>query len=121
MDARILSAHVIESGAKVLFFTRTVGEDAGTRAGAAEIEAQHGAADPSERLRRLIDDLRVHRAAEFRVRVAEHDRGAHAAGEADAGVAIVADGSRRDRLVEERLEASCRSCELTLRHAVVLR
>mgnify|MGYP003694393859 CR=1 FL=1 len=48
-------------------------------AGAAEVEAQHRAADPAERLRRLVDDLRVHRAAVLGLRVREDDRGAQAA------------------------------------------
>ena len=48
-------------------------ERAGAQSDAAEVEAQHGAADPRQRFGRLVHDLRVHRPAIQRVRMREDD------------------------------------------------
>src|SRR5476649_2164298 len=114
--AGILRLHVVERRAEVVLLAGAVGECAPTGAGAAEVEAQDRAADPAERLRGLIHDLRVHRAAELRVRMGEDDRRAQSAGMTRAHAAVVADGARRQRFVEDRLEPPGRSRNLTLRH-----
>ena len=51
----------------------SIAERARAGARAAKIEPQDGAANPRERFRRLIDDLRVHRAAVLGVRMREDD------------------------------------------------
>src|SRR5262249_16853132 len=84
--------------------------------GAAKVEPQHRAADAAERLCRLIDDLRVHRAAVLRVRVREHDGGAKARRMAGAHDSVGADRARRRRLVEQRFEAPRGARGLTQRH-----
>ena len=55
--------HEVERRAEVVHLAAALVERAGARADAAEVEAQHRAADPRQRLRRLIHRLRVHRAA----------------------------------------------------------
>ena len=69
------SARAMKSsaGAKVVHLAAAVVERPGAAADAAEVEAQHGAADARQRLRRLIHRLGVHRAAVLRVRMREHD------------------------------------------------
>src|SRR5204863_7100376 len=116
----IAIAHEIKRGAKVVHLPRSVGEPAGARTGAAKIEAQYRAADAAERLGRLIDDLRVHRAAVSGVRVAEHDRRSQAFGVPDLQPAVGADAARCG-LVEERFEPAGRARNLMQRHAVALR
>ena len=118
---RILRRHVVESGAIIVLFAGTVAERSLAGAGAAEVDAQHRAADPAQRLRRLIDDLGVHRAALRGQRVREHDRRAQAAGVSLADAAVVADGPGRRRLFEQRFEPAGRSGELTRRHGDGLR
>ena len=78
------------AGAEIVLLARTVVERAGAPSDAAEVEAQHGAADPAQRLRRLIHDLRVHRAAVLRMRE-RHGGAKHAA------VGRVRAGRRRSR------------------------
>src|SRR6266850_6491605 len=58
LRARIPLAHEIQRRAKVVHLARSVAETARARAGAAEVEPKHGAADAAERLGRLIHDLR---------------------------------------------------------------
>ena len=114
--ARILPRHVVERSAEVVLFARAVVERSLAGTGAAEVEPQHGAADPAQRLRRLIHDLRVHRPALRRQRVGEHDGGAQAAGMSLADAAVVTDAAGRRRFLEQRLEPAGRSRDLTRRH-----
>ena len=75
-SAGIARGHEVERGAEVVHLAAPVVERARARADAAEVEAQHGAADARQRLRRLVHRLRVHRAAVLRMRMREDDRGA---------------------------------------------
>src|SRR5439155_331778 len=99
---------------------RPVNDDQLFRLCGAKIEAQYRAADAAERLGRLIDDLRVHRAAVSGVRVAEHDRRSQAFGVPDLQPAVGADAARCG-LVEERFEPAGQARNLMQRHAVALR
>ena len=61
------------AGAEVVLLAAPVVERAGAAADAAEVEAQHRAADARQRLGGLIHHLGVHRAAVLRMRMREHD------------------------------------------------
>ena len=98
---------------KSSFSPIAVVEAPGARADAAEVEAQHGAADPRQRLRRLIDHLGVHRAAELRMRMREDDRRAETVGLAALDQPLRVDAAIRRRLVEQRLEWTGRTGDLT--------
>ena len=69
-----LRRHEVEAGAEVGQLALAPGELAVAHADAAEIESQHRASQPAERLGRLEHDLRVHRPAVLRVRVRQDDR-----------------------------------------------
>ena len=114
--AGILLLHVVERGAEVVRLARAVGKRATACACAAKVDAQHGAADPAERLRGLIHDLRVHRAAVLGVRVCEDHRRAQPVRMPGVDAAVVADAAGGRRLVEERLEPPGRTSDLTRRH-----
>ena len=108
--------HEIQRRAEIVELARSVVERSRARAGAAKVESQHRAADPAERLGRLIHDLRVHRAAVLRVRMREDNGGAQAAGVSRADEAVGADRPRGRRLVEQRFEAPGRPLDLTKGH-----
>ena len=92
--APVALLHEVERRPEVVHLAGAVGERAGASSRAAEVEAQHGAADAGERLRGLIDDLRVHRAAVLGVRMREDDRRSKTG------------RRRRGRLVEQRFQAA---------------
>ena len=75
LQLRILRGHEIDGGAVVVDLAAPFVPRAGAAADAAEVEAQHGAADAGQRLGRLKHDLGVHRAALRRQRMSEHDGG----------------------------------------------
>src|SRR2546422_1157547 len=69
--AREFNLQKVERGAHVTPLTGSAVVFARTQPRAAEIESQHGKAEGSERLRRLVNHFVVHRAAEERMRVAD--------------------------------------------------
>ena len=75
-NARIARRHVVERRREVRLLAVALIERAVAPADAAEVEAQHGAAEARQPLGALEHRLRVHRAAELRMRVGEDDRGA---------------------------------------------
>jgi hypothetical protein len=107
-------AHEIERRPHVVHLARSVAELPIARARSSKVEAQHRTANAAECFRRLIHDFGVHRAAVLRVRVREHDRGAHARFVSGFEQTAVADTPAGYGLVEQRFEASCRSWYFTL-------
>src|SRR4029453_2620734 len=93
------SSHEVERGAVVVHLAGPAIVRPGAAADAAEVEPQHRDADPRERLRRLIHDLRMHRPAVERVRMAGGGGG----------------GGLADRKIEQRLERPGRAGDLTQR------
>ncbi len=92
-NARIAPGQVVERGAEVRHLSLALVERAGAAADAAEVEAEHRAADPGQPLGSLVDGFRVHRSAELRVRMGEHDGGPGR-------------GVLRERLLDQGLETS---------------
>ena len=101
---------------KSSFSPRSTGKTAGARAGAAEIDAEHGASDTAQRLCALVDHFRVHGAAVIGVRVPEHHGGSHAAGLSGMNQSIGIDGPHRLWLFQQRFEAPDGSGDFTQRH-----
>ena len=69
--SRIAGGHVVERGPEIGLLALALVERAGTATDAAEVEAQHRAADARQTLGSLVDRLGVHRPAKLRMRVGE--------------------------------------------------
>ena len=82
--------HEVERRAEIVLLADAPRQTALAPADAPEVEPQHRAADASQRFRRLIHGLRVHRAAVLRVRMAEDDgrRGPWRAAVSDATLIV---------------------------------
>ena len=112
--AGIARGHEVERRAEVVHLAGAFVEGARARADAAEVEAQHRAADARQRLRRLIHHLGVHRPAVLRMRMrrGRRRRGCRRRARARRRPSRV-DAADRRRLVEQRFEAAGRSLDLT--------
>ena len=98
-----MRSHVVESRREIFLLPFPLVEGALAVANAAEVEPEHRAPNAREALRAPIHHLGVHRPAELRMRVREHDRGSDRAG-------------ARCRLfwsVEKRLEETSRADEIS--------
>src|SRR5262249_18885408 len=122
-DIRIARPHERHGGATVVELSAPFVPRALARPDSAEIESQHGAADPDERLCRLVHDLGVHRAAVLGIRMREHDGGANAIGAPALDESFCVDAALWRRFFEKRFETTGGTGDLThaRRHATSVR
>src|SRR5262249_14315468 len=122
-DARIARPHERQAGAKIIEFAAAIVPRAFARPDAAEVESQHGAADPRECLRGLIDDLRMHRAAVLRMRMRDDDSRSTAVGTSSLDESFVVHAAIRRRFFEQSFETSGRAGDFAYarRHATSVR
>src|ERR1700681_4487342 len=105
--------HEVEGDFEVVLLAGSTGEAAGARAGAAEVDAEHGATDAAQGFRPLVDNLRVHGAAVLGVRVSKYHGSSNGAGLSGMDQSVGVDRLHRLRLIQQCFEATGRSGDFT--------